>query len=475
MPTTKRLLTDETGQSIVTALTQIKNVIGFNSSGGSGTFDLVFSDDGNGAVTISIDYSGTPAATIQVTGVSFASASGSVAAGGSFTLVPVFAPSDATTQTGTWATSNSSVATVSNGTVNAVATGSANITFTSTDGSYTATYALTVTAAQAPVAVTGVSFASDSGSLAVGENVTLTPVFTPSDATTQTGTWATSNSAVATVSNGTVHAVAAGSANITFTSTDGNYTATYALTVSSVAVTGVSFASGSGSLTAGGSMTLTPVFTPSNATVKTGTWATSDSAVATVSNGSVSAVAAGSANITFTSTDGNYTATYTLTVNAAQPAGASNNILNPAKEQLNWTRSVGEGYYLKVEATRINGLGANASYQYLGCYDISDLHLSGATVVFNFRVRTLGLSKTVLNSSYKSGDNNGLGILLSSDSAPSVGANITFPVFDESEYKYLGITAQSATSILSMFDGDKPLYMSKKVPYNSNDVDEYHA
>ena len=48
-------------------------------------------------------------------------------------------------QTGTWTTSNALVATVSvGGVVTAVATGSATITFTSTDGAFTATCAITV-------------------------------------------------------------------------------------------------------------------------------------------------------------------------------------------------------------------------------------------------------------------------------------------------------------------------------------------
>jgi len=50
-------------------------------------------------------------------------------------------------QTGTWTTSNALVATVSvGGLVTAVATGSATITFTSTDGAYTATCVVTVPA-----------------------------------------------------------------------------------------------------------------------------------------------------------------------------------------------------------------------------------------------------------------------------------------------------------------------------------------
>lgn len=97
--------------------------------------------------------------TVAVTGVSFASNSGSVAEGSTKTLTVIFAPSNATDKTGTWASSNTSIATVGSSTsgscvVTGVAEGSANITFTSHDGGYTATYALTVTASSAPTTYT---------------------------------------------------------------------------------------------------------------------------------------------------------------------------------------------------------------------------------------------------------------------------------------------------------------------------------
>ena len=59
----------------------------------------------------------------------------------------------------------------------------------------------------------------------------LTATVLPSGAV-QTGTWTTSNALVATVSvGGLVTAVATGSATITFTSTDGGFTATCVITV----------------------------------------------------------------------------------------------------------------------------------------------------------------------------------------------------------------------------------------------------
>lgn len=61
---------------------------------------------------------------------------------------------------------------------------------------------------------------------------------------------------------------------------------------------------------------LTATVLPSGA-VQTGTWTTSDALVATVSvGGLVTAVATGSATITFTSTDGAFTATCVITVPA---------------------------------------------------------------------------------------------------------------------------------------------------------------
>ena len=81
------------------------------------------------------------------------------------------------------------------------------------------------------VSVTGVSFSANSGSLTAGQTVTLTPVFTPSNATNKGGAWASSDTTVATVAGGLVTALAAGSATITFTSTDGGFIASYALTV----------------------------------------------------------------------------------------------------------------------------------------------------------------------------------------------------------------------------------------------------
>ena len=86
-------------------------------------------------------------ATVSVTGVSLNKNSTSIEVGGAETLEAAVAPSNATNQGVSWSTSNSSIATVSNGVVRGVAEGSATITVTTSDGGYTATCSVTITAA----------------------------------------------------------------------------------------------------------------------------------------------------------------------------------------------------------------------------------------------------------------------------------------------------------------------------------------
>jgi len=84
------------------------------------------------------------------------------------------------------------------------------------------------------VPATGVTVTPATASLSVGATRQLTGSVQPTDATDRTGAWTTSDATKATVSNtGLVTAVAAGSATITFTSTDGNFTGTTAVTVTS--------------------------------------------------------------------------------------------------------------------------------------------------------------------------------------------------------------------------------------------------
>ena len=90
---------------------------------------------------------------------------------------------------------------------------------------------ISINYASTDIAVTGVSLSESSGTLTEGDTLTLMATVTPADATNKSVRWSTSNSAVASVSGGTITAIAAGSATITATTMDGGFTATYTLTV----------------------------------------------------------------------------------------------------------------------------------------------------------------------------------------------------------------------------------------------------
>ena len=87
------------------------------------------------------------------------------------------------------------------------------------------------------VNVTGVTLAQTEGVLTVGETLTLTATIAPINATDKSVTWTTSDASVATVTDGVVTAVGAGTATITVTTTDGSKTATCAVTVNPLTLT----------------------------------------------------------------------------------------------------------------------------------------------------------------------------------------------------------------------------------------------
>jgi len=302
-----------TWSSSNTAAATVTNGLVKAVAAGSATI-TVTTQDGNKTATCAVTVT---AATVPVTGVTLNKTTLALTVGGQEQLTETVAPSNATNKAVTWSSSNTAVATVTNGLVNAIAAGSATITVTTQDGNKTAACAVTVTAATVPV--TGVTLNKTTLALATGGQEQLTETVAPSNATNKTVTWSSSNTAVATVTNGLVKAVAAGSATITVTTQDGNKTATCTVTVTAatVPVTGVTLNKTSLPLTTGGEEQLTATVAPSNATNKTVTWSSNNTAVATVTNGLVKAIAAGTATITVTTQDGNKTATCTVTVTAA--------------------------------------------------------------------------------------------------------------------------------------------------------------
>ena len=83
----------------------------------------------------------------------------------------------------------------------------------------------------ATVAVTGIALNKTSGELEKGGAVTLTATVSPDNASNKTVLWTSSAPKVASVVNGVVTALSAGTADIVATTEDGGFTATYHLMV----------------------------------------------------------------------------------------------------------------------------------------------------------------------------------------------------------------------------------------------------
>ena len=228
-----------------------------------------------------------------------------------FQLSATVSPDNATDKTVTWSSSNTAIATVSdNGLVTAAAEGTTTITAKAGDKTATCT----VTVSKKVIPVTSVSLNKTSLALTEQETFQLSATVSPDNATDKTVTWSTANAAIATVSeNGLVTAVAEGSATITAKA--GDKTATCAVTVSKkvIPVTSVTLNKTSLTLTEQETFQLSATVSPDDATDKTVTWSSSNTAIATVSqDGLVSAIAVGSTTITATA--GEKKATCTVTV-----------------------------------------------------------------------------------------------------------------------------------------------------------------
>ncbi len=111
----------------------------------------------------------------------------------------------------TWKSSDEKVAAVNAGSVTFVGEGTATIT--ATVGGQSATCKVTVKAKV--IAVEKVTLDKTSAELTVGDTATLKATVTPDDATDKTVTWTSSDESVATVKDGVVTAVKAGTATIT--------------------------------------------------------------------------------------------------------------------------------------------------------------------------------------------------------------------------------------------------------------------
>jgi hypothetical protein len=150
--------------------------------------------------------------------------------GQSYVLTATVFPTNASSSSVKWSSSNPGVAAVDQGgKMTALANGTTTITVTTADGK-TDTGTVTVTD---PVAIQSISLSPSQLTESIGAivNLNLNVTITPSNASNKKLTWSSSNTSVATVVNGFVRVLAAGSAVITATSADGSQSGTCTIVV----------------------------------------------------------------------------------------------------------------------------------------------------------------------------------------------------------------------------------------------------
>lgn len=166
---------------------------------------------------------------IHVTSIELDKNTLSLAVGAGATLTATVLPENATDKSVQWSSTNSSIVSVDNqGRLTAKSSGSVTITATTQDGGLVAACEVTAYVPQVPVE--SVTLDNSTLSLTEGETQTLTATVSPVNASDKTVTWSSSNTSVATVSNGIVTAVSEGSATITASA--GGKSATCTVTVS---------------------------------------------------------------------------------------------------------------------------------------------------------------------------------------------------------------------------------------------------
>lgn len=206
-----------------------------------------------------------------------------------------------------------------------------------------------------PVAVSGVALNKKVATVNVGKKVTVKATVTPANADNKTLAWTSSNTKIATVSNGVVKGVKAGRVIITAKTTDGsNISATCTVTVKQP-VTRISL-SKKATMYTGKKLTLKAKVNPANASNKALTWKSSNTKIAKVaSNGVVTGVKAGTVKITATAKDGSRkSATCTVTVrqSVSKITLSKTNVVLPKK---------GSSYNVRVTVAPKNAYNKNVA------------------------------------------------------------------------------------------------------------------
>lgn len=206
------------------------------------------------------------------------------------------------------------------------------------------------------VAVTGMTLEKKSIEVEKGKTETINAIITPENATRKAITWTSSDTNVATVTNGVVKGISAGTAIITATTKDGNFTDTCEVTVTQNAVTGIRISEKLIDLGMGYKKQITATVMPDDATDKSVEWTSENPEIAAVSdNGTITGKSYGRTVVTATTTDGGYTAKCVVRVKPIDVFDATGNnefVLSNTDSETKLVSSTAKG--MSLEQTNSN-------------------------------------------------------------------------------------------------------------------------
>lgn len=206
------------------------------------------------------------------------------------------------------------------------------------------------------VAVTGMTLEKKSIEVEKGKTEAINAIITPENATRKGITWTSSNANVATVTNGVVKGISAGTATITATTKDGGFTDTCEVTVTQNAVTGIRISEKLIDLGMGYKKQITATVMPDDATDKSVEWTSENPEIAAVSdNGTITGKSYGRTVVTATTTDGGYTAKCVVRVkpiDVFDATGSNEFVLSNTDSETKLVSSTAKG--MSLEQTNSN-------------------------------------------------------------------------------------------------------------------------
>lgn len=237
-------------------------------------------------------------------------------------------------------------------------------TFTGATKTYSASFTWNISVTENIIYVNSISVSPSSYPLTEGETKTLSYQIYPTNATNKTVSWYSSNTSVATVSNGVVTAKSQGSATIYCEACDGSGkfgTCYVSVSKKDIPVSSISINNTSITLEQGTGTTLSATVLPSNATNKSVKWDSNNTSVATVSTtGYVKAISAGNTKIVCSATDGSGCyATCDVVVRTQQIPVTDINL-----DKTNVSTKIGKSVTLTANILPTNATNTNITWSY---------------------------------------------------------------------------------------------------------------